>query len=132
MCYEIRMVALKGKGPCQTWGGTHRKLDGRPMLGRLYAYRVLYEALRGPIPPGMVAHHKCENPRCVNPWHIELKAQGAHLRDHGNTGDNHQRFKTHCPAGHPYDEQNTYHYRNERHCKECVRENKRRWRTRTA
>ena len=123
------MVALKGKGPCQKWGGTIRKHDKRPMLGRLYAYRVLYEALRGPIPEGMVAHHKCGNPQCVNPWHIELMSQGSHLIHHGNTGDNHQRFKTHCPAGHPYSKKNTYHWNGERHCKICRQKAKIRYRS---
>jgi transposase-like protein len=27
--------------------------------------------------------------------------------------------RTHCPAGHEYDEENTYHYSGQRHCKTC-------------
>ena len=36
------------------------------------AHRVVYAALREPIPEGMYIHHKCCNPACVNPDHLEL------------------------------------------------------------
>lgn len=37
--------------------------------------------------------------------------------------------KTHCPQGHPYDEENTYRARDgSRMCKKCQRESTRRWR----
>lgn len=103
------------------------------MSGRQYAYRVIYEDIHGPIPDGLVAHHRCENPQCVNPEHIELITQGEHIAEHGLPGDWGQSDKTHCPAGHPYDETNTYHYtrkdgRRERHCRECRRAARRRHR----
>lgn len=37
-----------------------------------------------------------------------------------------QEAKTTCPAGHPYDEENTYRYRGGRRCKECRRAGNRR------
>lgn len=36
-----------------------------------------------------------------------------------------QRAKTKCPAGHPYDEANTYRHNNKRHCRTCRRWEKR-------
>lgn len=32
-----------------------------------FAHRVVYEALRGPIPDGLVIDHLCRNRACVNP-----------------------------------------------------------------
>lgn len=36
------------------------------------SHRVAYEALIGPIPTGVLACHKCDNPKCCNPAHIFL------------------------------------------------------------
>ncbi len=120
---------------CMRWSGRHRKEDDRPMSGINYAYRVLWEEANGPIPPKMVLHHRCENSWCVNLSHLELLTQGDHLREHGIPGDWGQADKTHCPAGHPYDKDNTYTYvtkdgSTERHCRICRRAAKQRYNTR--
>lgn len=47
-----------------------------------YAYRVMYREFVGPIPDGMVIHHRCENGRCVNPAHLEPLERGEHTREH--------------------------------------------------
>jgi hypothetical protein len=36
-----------------------------------YAHRVLYEQMKGEIPAGKILDHKCRNPICVNPDHLE-------------------------------------------------------------
>jgi len=106
--------------PCINWPGICRP-DGRPMIGDKYVYRLVYEQCFGPLMAEQVLHHLCHNPSCINPAHLAAMYQGQHLKEHGLTGDWGQRFKTHCPSGHPYDETNTYSYRNERHCKTCKR-----------
>lgn len=116
--------------PCRRWDGYHRKYDGRPMSGRRYAYRVVYEREVGPLPSGMIAHHVCENSWCVEPAHLEFITQGEHLHKHGLPGDWGQALKTHCPRGHEYSEENTYTWRGERHCKECRRSQKQAYRAR--
>ena len=122
---------------CWEWPLYGRKEDGRPQVGtaRHYVYRIVYQAAGGALGPDEIAHHTCGHPWCINPFHIEPGQQADHIRGHGLTGDWGQADKTHCPAGHPYDEANTYvHKRSdgrvERHCKACRREAKRRYRDR--
>jgi hypothetical protein len=43
------------------------------------------------------------------------------IQRYGSRG-NAQARKTHCPYGHPYDEENTYRYNGRRQCKACMRE----------
>ena len=118
---------------CYTRGASRlRKEDGRAMRGsKEYAYH------HSPVAEGMVRHHTCGNPACTNPDHIEVMTRADHLREHGLPGDWGQKDKTHCPQNHPYDDENTYVHtrkdgRIERHCKECVRAAKRRYRERLA
>lgn len=60
---------------CWNWA---RVTWGTPPYGaiirngkRIPAHRFMWEKLRGPIPSGLVLHHKCENTLCVNPDHCE-------------------------------------------------------------
>lgn len=104
------------------------------MDGIRYAYRVLWEKERGPL-NGLRLHHRCHNPWCVNLDHLEPITQAEHIKEHGLPGDWGQADKQECPAGHPYDEENTYTYERkngsvERHCKPCHRETKKRYRAR--
>lgn len=122
---------------CVTWTGNHRKSDGRPMIGNKYAYRVLWERAKGPLPPGAILHHVCGNRWCVNLDHLKPMTQGDHLREHRLPGDWGQANKTHCPQGHEYNAENTYIYHRkngkvERHCKPCVSMAKKRYRARRA
>lgn len=56
---------------------------GRMMrLGKvLAAHRVAWELKNGPIPKGLVVMHKCDNPGCVNPLHLEVGTQAQNMRD---------------------------------------------------
>jgi hypothetical protein len=46
------------------------------------AYRVYFEYFVRPLAPGQLAHHRCRNPRCVNPEHIEPVTPAEHARIH--------------------------------------------------
>jgi hypothetical protein len=50
------------------------------------AYRVAYEMLHGPIPTGKSVLHKCDNPSCVNPNHLEIGDQRKNMQDAADRG----------------------------------------------
>lgn len=91
--------------------------DGRRRM--TLTHRVAWIAYRGEIPDGMTVDHICRNRRCINPLHLRL------LSNVDNASDNGMARKTHCPAGHPYDDANTYRNgRGHRICRTCARERK--------
>lgn len=72
------------------------------------AHRVAWTLAHGTIPKGLDVLHKCDNPSCVNPEHLFLGTDKDNHQDKARKGRHWQQRKTHCPAGHPYSEENTY------------------------
>lgn len=60
----------RGYGVTQVWG--------RRLLAHRVAYALAYNA---DIDAGLVVRHKCDNPGCVNPSHLELGAQADNMHD---------------------------------------------------
>src|SRR4029077_7308465 len=79
----------------------------------------VYELLMGRVPDGKELHHRCRNRRCCNPDHLEALTRSEHRKLEPHT--NGYEKKTHCPAGHPYNDENTAWYSNRRHCRTCER-----------
>ena len=70
-------VRQHGRDPveaCWVWIGS-RRTGGYGQLtvdgACIGAHRLAYEALRAPIPDGLILDHLCELTPCVNPWHLE-------------------------------------------------------------
>ncbi len=87
------------------------------------AHRVAYEFFIGAIPKGMVVMHKCDNPRCVNPEHLQIGTQKQNIHDMISKGRKADLRASTCKRGHDLtDEKNLYIYRTGRICKLCALE----------
>jgi hypothetical protein len=114
--------------PCYEWPGYRTNL-GYGQLGtakklgkNLYAHRLVWEAVNGPIHDGLVLDHLCRNPACVNPHHLEPVTNKENILRGTGVGASNSK-KTHCKSGHKFDELNTGFLKDgRRYCKECQRE----------
>lgn len=78
----------KGRG-CWVWKGSvapngygHFYIGpGFGVSGMMNAHRASYLLFVGPLAPGQVVRHKCDNPLCVRPDHLEAGTQGDNCRD---------------------------------------------------
>ena len=110
--------------PCWTWLW-HKDRSGYGTVfwkGRGQSvHRVMYELVNGPVPLGLELDHLCRNRACFNPQHLEPVTHRENMvRGYGWAGRNNR--KTHCPSGHPYDDENTYRTKDGRRCRACHRE----------
>lgn len=109
---------------CLEWTG-HSNEKGYGQIsfeGRLVmTHRLAWELANGPIPDGLlVRHFACDNPPCCEPTHLRLGTFTDNTADMTSQGRGSNQQKTHCPAGHRYDQNNTYvNPRGYRLCRTC-------------
>lgn len=106
-----------------------------PPASPLKVHRVSWEHHHGPIPDGAWVLHKCDTPACFEPEHLYLGDHLQNMADLAERKRHHNILKTHCPAGHPYDEENTLvstsptsHNGTGRYCRKCHYEASKRYR----
>jgi hypothetical protein len=66
-------------------------------------HREVWEQANGPIPPGGLIMHLCDNPGCINIEHLRLGTPKENSADMATKGRASNAQKTCCPNGHPYD-----------------------------
>jgi hypothetical protein len=70
-----KVARVDGDDACWPWTGW-KASEGYGRLSwcgvETQAHRVAYSLASGPIPAGMVVRHKCDNPPCCRPSHLEL------------------------------------------------------------
>jgi hypothetical protein len=105
---EQMMLRLqRTESGCLEWMGArtpqgygHMYLDGV----HWYAHRLMYSIYVGPIGDKVDIHHKCENPPCADPEHLEALTRPEHAAEHPLYG----AAATHaaaevCAFGHEFD-----------------------------
>lgn len=82
-------VGVQGDDDCWNWTGCQiRDAYGqiRYQGRKWYTHRLAYTLTHGAIPDGLVVRHRCDNPLCCNPRHLELGSQADNNRDRDERG----------------------------------------------
>lgn len=64
------------------------------------AHRVAYELWYGSFDESLIVRHKCDNPICVRPDHLEVGTLSDNTQDMVSRGRQWQQKKTACKWGH--------------------------------
>lgn len=85
-------VKVGRPGVCWPWQEKSRNEHGygifRPNKdsGLIKAHRYAWSLANGPIEPGVVIRHSCDNPPCCNPYHLVPGSQVDNIRDMHDRG----------------------------------------------
>jgi|SRR3990170_2519324 len=98
---------------------------GRSWRAHMWAYLTY----RGPLPENLQLDHQCNQPACVNPWHLRAVTPRENVLRSKTAPTAMNARKVSCIKGHPFDNDNTYitsdgrrqcrlcqQRRNEEHC----------------
>lgn len=94
-------------------------------------HRLVYLLEVRDIPAGYNVHHRCHNPGCCNPAHLELLSHSEHSRLHGIESNGGavaamRRARAHCQrCGHALAERTDKRKARVRHCPACHRQSSR-------
>lgn len=111
---------------CWEWAGTRLPAGYGLITAQKHGYkdalthRVSYAHFNRPIPDGLLVRHKCDNPPCINPEHLELGTYSDNNWDKANRGRDHMSQRTHCKRGHDLRLPDAFKYsKKQRDCRLC-------------
>jgi hypothetical protein len=78
-----RIDTSGGPDACWEWQGTRMLGYGIKMSSgkNMRVHRLVYALYNGPIPPGLIVLHLCDNPPCCNPAHLSCGTHRDNLLD---------------------------------------------------
>lgn len=65
---------------CWEWTGVLTP-KGYGRFSNTAAHRIAYTLIYGPIEEGAMVLHRCDNPKCCNPRHLELGSHAKNMAD---------------------------------------------------
>lgn len=80
---------------CWEWiGAKHKTGYGSICVGKRVErpHRVAYALLHGKIPADRVIMHSCDNPACINVYHLSLGTRQDNVNDKVNKGRQHRKL----------------------------------------
>lgn len=132
-CYDPRIEHIPEAG-CWVWVGDcskdgygRRTIKTKGVRRQMAAHRVFWESENGPVEYGLVLDHMCRNKACVNPSHLRAVTTRINVTENSTSWAARNVAKTHCPLGHPYNEENTKRKRTGRECRICANASVRQW-----
>lgn len=125
----LAKIDRKHPSGCWIWTAFRTKHGyGKYKFGSRYtsphmAHRLCYELCFGALDPMLHLHHKCCNPPCCNPAHLEPLTPKEHVHKTPNNIAKICAEKTHCGNWHPYNAENTILTKGgKRRCRICEQE----------
>jgi len=77
-------IDVREQDECWPWKGSKRR-EGHGQLWvagtTVAATRLLWVSIHGPVPRDRVVMHKCDNPPCMNPKHLQLGTNHDNVLD---------------------------------------------------
>ncbi|EOC0398822.1 HNH endonuclease [Cronobacter sakazakii] len=88
----LKILPQENRSDCLIWTGAVNdrgygriKVKGEIILAHRFAYCIANGLTLKEI-EGMVIRHKCDNPTCINPTHLETGTQMDNIRDRNKRG----------------------------------------------
>lgn len=92
-----KQISPPTTGGCWVWTGNVNPVTGYGRVGWggkcIYTHRWMWQQVYGIIPDGLFVLHRCDNPPCINPYHLWLGTALDNARDRDAKGRGARKFR---------------------------------------